>query len=161
MSTTHAPPAHEHAARLRWTGNTGGGTSSYATYGRGYEIEVEGKPALLGTADPAFRGDPARHNPEDHFLAALSGCHMLSYLALCARRGVRVTEYTDDVRGTLELDGRGGGRFREVTLRPAVTVADAATAELARRLHETAHELCFIAGSCRVPIRVLPVVRAG
>ena len=82
--------AHEHAARLIWDGNTGGGTAGYAGYSRRYRVLVPGKPVLQGTADPVFRGEADRHNPEDLFLAAISACHMLSYLALCARQGVRV-----------------------------------------------------------------------
>lgn len=152
---------HEYAARVRWTGDPGEGTASYAGYGREYVVAVEGKPDLAGSADPAFRGAADRHNPEDLFLASLAACHMLAYLALCARGGVRVTGYEDDARGTLALRPGGGGRFEEVVLRPAVTVADPASADLAARLHRTAYERCFIAASCSVPVRVEPVIRAG
>lgn len=144
---------HEYSARLVWDGNTGTGTATYAGYGRQYRFLVEGKPAIEGTADPKFRGDPSKHNPEEHFLAAISGCHMLSYLALCARNGIRVVKYEDEVSGTLKFDGRGGGKFEEVVLHPAVTIAEGDDAELAESLHEQAHELCFIAASCSVPIR--------
>jgi organic hydroperoxide reductase OsmC/OhrA len=148
-----AGEAHEYTARLIWDGNTGTGTATYAGYGREYRFLVDGKPELEGTADPKFRGDAGRHNPEEHFLAAISGCHMLSYLALCARSGIRVLAYEDDVHGTLKFDGRGGGKFEEVVLHPAVTIAEGDDAELAESLHEQAHELCFIAASCSVPIR--------
>ena len=148
-----AGEAHEYTARLIWDGNTGTGTATYAGYGREYRFLVDGKPELEGTADPKFKGDASRHNPEEHFLAAISGCHMLSYLALCARSGIRVLAYEDDVHGTLKFDGRGGGKFEEVVLHPAVTIAEGDDAELAESLHERAHELCFIAASCSVPIR--------
>ena len=58
---------HQYAARLVWTGNTGQGTATYTGYGREYTVAVDGKPDLLGSSDPAFRGDPTRHNPEDLF----------------------------------------------------------------------------------------------
>jgi organic hydroperoxide reductase OsmC/OhrA len=147
-----ARDAHEYSARLTWDGNTGNGTATYAGYGRQYRFLVEGKPELEGTADPMFKGDPTKHNPEEHFLAAISACHMLSYLALCAREGVNVLAYEDDVQATLKFDGRGGGKFEEVVLHPTVTIAEGHDAELAHRLHERAHELCFIAASCSVPI---------
>ncbi len=143
----------EYTARLIWEGNLGDGTSSYAAYGREYRILVAGKADLLGSADPVFRGVADRHDPEDLFLAAIAACHMLSYLALCARGGVRVLAYEDGVSGTVTLDASGGGRFTEVTLRPRVTVADAQHENAARALHAKAHELCFIANSCSVPIR--------
>jgi organic hydroperoxide reductase OsmC/OhrA len=153
----------EHActARVVWDGNTGEGTAGYAAYGREYRVLVDGKPDLPGSADPAFRGDAERHNPEDLFLASISACHMLFYLSLCARRGVRVLSYEDQPRGTLRVDAGGGGQFDEITLHPSVVIAADGDAALAARLHDAAHELCFIARSCRVPIRHHPTVRAG
>lgn len=144
---------HDYAARVIWEGNTGEGTTSYAGYGRGYRVQVAGKPDLLGTADPMFRGEADRHNPEDLLVAALSACHMLSYLALCARKGVRVLAYADDARGRLLLQPAGRG-FESVTLHPVVTVDASSDAELALRLHEAAHEICFIAASCRMPVHI-------
>ena len=149
---------HEYAARLVWDGNTGEGTASYTSYGRQYRVLVPGKPDLSGTADPAFRGDSGRHNPEELFLAAISACHMLFYLALCARSGVSVIAYEDGVSGGLVIDADGGGRFEGVTLRPRVTIAAQGQVPLAVQLHETAHQRCFIANSCGVPIRVEPII---
>jgi organic hydroperoxide reductase OsmC/OhrA len=154
-----ATNVHDYTARLRWEGNTGAGTSSYTSYERSWRIRLDGKADLQGSAAAMFRGEAAKHDPEDLFLAAIVSCHMLSYLALCARQGVDVLEYEDEARGRLVLAG-GGGRFEEVVLHPTVTVRDEASVGLATRLHETAHELCFIASSCRVPIRHQAVVRA-
>jgi organic hydroperoxide reductase OsmC/OhrA len=153
--------AHEYAAHLIWDGDTGDGTATYAGYGRQYRVLVAGKPVLAGSADAAFRGDAGKHNPEDLFLAAISACHMLSYLALCARKRICVLTYEDDTRGTMVTDARGGGKFTEVVLRPRVTIRDATQLELATQLHESAHELCFIANSCSVPIRHDATVRSA
>lgn len=153
--------AHAFAAGVVWEGNTGEGTAGYASYSRRYRVTAEGKPDLPGSADPAFRGDADRHNPEDLFLAALSACHMLFYLSLCARGGVRVLAYEDRATGTLRIDPGGGGRFESVTLHPVVHVDADSDAEQAARLHETAHGLCFIANSCSVPIRHAPVIHVG
>ncbi len=149
--------AHEYSTRLVWEGNRGSGTADYRTYGRECRISVDGKPDLLGSADPMFRGDPERHNPEDLFVAALSACHLLTYLALCARSGIRVVEYEDRAAGTLVLGTGGGGRFESVTLRPRVTI-DGGDPALAESLHEKAHELCFIAASVGIPVRVEPTI---
>src|SRR5882672_7702000 len=138
---------HHYKAQIIWDGNLGEGTASYKSYGRQYRVLIDGKPELQGSADPTFRGEANRHNPEDLFLAAISGCHLLSYLALCAREGIRVVAYRDDAKGTMVIDALGGGKFKEVTLYPVVTIADAAHAERAAALHEKAHEVCFIANS--------------
>jgi organic hydroperoxide reductase OsmC/OhrA len=151
---------HIYEAHLVWDGNLGRGTSSYTTYSRDYHVRVDGKPELRGSADPMFRGVADRYNPEDLFLAALSGCHMLSYLALCARRGVRVLEYEDHASGVLTLRNDGGGQFESVTLSPRVTIAPDSDLSLAMALHEEAHATCYVAGSCRTPITVHATCRA-
>lgn len=150
---------HTYNTQLIWDGNLGDGTSTYAGYGRQYRIVIQGKPELHGSADPMFRGEADTHNPEDLFLAAVSSCHMLTYLALCARNAIRVVDYRDDATGDLVLDAAGGGRFEEIVLHPIVTLADAADADRAMALHEKAHALCFIANSCSVPIRHEAVMR--
>lgn len=151
---------HRYASHLVWEGNQGDGTADYRTYGRGYRLRIEGKPDLPGSADPAFRGDPAAHNPEDLFLAAIASCHMLSYLALCAKYRLVVTAYVDRPEGTMREDGRGGGRFEEVVLSSVVTIAPGSDREKALALHDRAHEQCFIAASCSVPIRRRAEIRS-
>jgi organic hydroperoxide reductase OsmC/OhrA len=150
---------HHYKAHLIWDGNNGDGTTNYATYGRQHRIVIEGKPELAVTADVAFRGEADKHNPEDLFLAAISSCHMLSYLALCAKYKINVLAYEDVATGMMKEDGKGGGRFVEVVLHPVVTIADAEQVERATKLHERAHETCFIANSCSVPIHHQPTVR--
>jgi organic hydroperoxide reductase OsmC/OhrA len=144
---------HHYHAQLVWDGNRGDGTGTYEGYGREHHIAIAGKATLQGSSDAAFRGDASRHNPEDLFVSAIAACHMLMYLALCARSGIRVIAYADDARGTMRLNERGGGRFEDVVLQPVVTIADADNRDRALQLHERAHELCFIANSCSVPIR--------
>jgi organic hydroperoxide reductase OsmC/OhrA len=148
---------HAYATQLRWTGNRGTGTSGYRDYDRSCALSAADRPVILGSADPTFRGDPAKWNPELALLGALSQCHLLSYLHVCAVAGVVVTAYTDDAAGTMEQSGIGG-RFTEVLLRPHVAVATAAMVDEAVRLHEDANRACFIAGSVNFPVRHEPVV---
>ena len=145
---------HQYTAHLVWTGNTGRGTVTYQGYSRDYALRFAGKAAaLLGSADPVFRGDSARYNPEELLLGSLAACHMLWYLHLCAAAGVVVLAYEDAPQGTLQLDTDGGGRFTEVVLRPTVRIADAAYTAQAEALHATANARCFIANSCNFPVR--------
>jgi len=143
---------HHYRVSTLWTGDRGTGTSGYRDYDRAVTLRVEGKPELLGSSDKPFRGDPARWNPEDLLLAALSECHLLSYLHACVTAGVVVTSYEDDATGTMVLDGTGGGAFREVTLHPRVTVAEAAMVPAAEAAHRQAREWCFIANSVNFPV---------
>ena len=149
---------HDYAARIVWTGAVRGGTTDYEAYSREHRVEIDGKPPLEASADPLFRGDKTRHNPEDLLLAALSGCHMLWYLHLATEAGVVVTGYEDSATGRMQLERRGG-QFVEVVLHPEVTItadSDPATAE---RLHDDAHAACFIARSMNFPVRNEPVIR--
>lgn len=149
--------SHQYSARLTWEGNKGDGTLDYATYGRQHKVSFASKPDLALSADAAFRGDSSVHNPEDLFVASISSCHLLSYLALCARNKINVVSYDDDATGTLSLTPDGGGKFDEVVLRPRVTI-DSGDLALSIALHDKAHHLCFIANSCSCPIRNEPVV---
>ena len=152
---------HTYHTQLHWTGNLGSGTSGYRAYSREHEIRVDGKPMLPGSSDPAFRGDPTRYNPEDLLVASLSACHMLWFLHLCADAGIVVTTYSDNAVGTMTETADGSGRFSEVTLRPQVTVAEAAMIERAQALHADAHRMCFIANSCNFPVRHEPECRVA
>src|SRR3954453_20249819 len=151
--------AHDYKARLIWDGNLGNGTTSYTGYGRRYRLQVEGKPELIGSADPMFRGDANIYNPEDLFVAALSSCHLLSYLALCARSKINVVVYEDNAIGTLLLTPNAGGLFESVTLRPVVPLAPGSDEQKAAELHEQAHDLCFIAASVKIPVLHEPQIR--
>lgn len=151
---------HRYEARVRWTGAGRSPSMSYDSYDRTYVVEIDGKPALTGSADAHFRGDRTLHNPEDLLVAALSACHLLSYLAECARKGIVVASYEDDARGEMTLiDGKI--RFREVVLHPTVTIAERARIDEAMALHERAHEECFIANSVNFPVRHVAVVRVA
>ena len=148
---------HRYATHVEWTGNTGQGTATYAAYERRHVISAPGfpKPPIPGSSDPSFRGDPARWNPEELLVAALSACHKLWFLHLCSDAGLVVTAYVDEAEGIMREESNGSGRFLRVVLKPRVTF-DAASreqaAELANSLHERAHALCFIANSVSFPV---------
>ena len=152
---------HRYDLTMTWTGNRGTGTSGYRDYGRNHEIGAEGRPLLEGSSDPTFHGDKTRWNPELELVAALSQCHMLSYLHVCATAGVVVTAYDDEPYGLMAETEDGGGHFTEVVLRPRVTVADPGMAEQAQKLHREASEKCFIASSVNFPVRHEPSVTAA
>jgi organic hydroperoxide reductase OsmC/OhrA len=158
MSAERIWGEHRYALRATWTGDRGTGTSGYRDYDRAVTIEIDGKPDLLASSDKPFRGDATRWNPEDMLLAALSECHLLSYLHACVQAGVVVVGYRDEASGVMVEDGRGGGAFREVVLRPQVIVADASMVDAATTAHAQAHEWCFIANSVNFPVRHEPTV---
>ena len=147
---------HEYEVTVKWTGDRGYGTLSYKSYERSHTIAVDNKSDILGSSDPAFRGDKTKHNPEELFLASLSSCHMLWYLHLCAEAGVEIVAYEDKATGTMVETPDGGGHFIAVTLNPAVIVTAASMVEKANELHKKANERCFIARSVNFPVHHNP-----
>lgn len=148
---------HQYRLKLRWDGNGSAGTTTYSSYTRNHEIAFEGKPVMQLSSDPYFRGDGSRLNPEELLVSALSSCHMLSYLHLCAVNQIVITQYDDEATGNMVEDGDGGAHFTEVMLRPRVTISSG-DPETARHLHEKASELCFIARSVNFPVRHEPAI---
>ena len=152
---------HDYQTTIHWTGNTGEGTRTYRSYGRNFTLTAPGKPDIAGSSDAAFRGDASRYNPEDMLVAALSSCHMLSYLHLCAINNIVVLAYEDRATGTMqELEG-GSGVFKRVQLNPRVTISAESDTEKAKELHHRAHELCFIANSVNFPVENAATIVKG
>lgn len=144
---------HHYKVTVKWTGNTGTGTSGYKAYERSHSVLVPQKEEIKGSSDPAFLGDKTKHNPEELLLAATSSCHMLWYLHLCATAGVVVTDYVDYATGTMVETQNGGGKFTAISLSPVVTVKDASMVDKANALHKEANALCFIANSLNFPVQ--------
>jgi len=141
----------EHRITLKWF--KGDVPFTYDAYPRNHTIAFkDGAPVMFSSA-PAYRGDPSKGDPEDLLVAALSSCHMLSFLAICAKKRITVEAYDDEAVGLLENEG-GKLWMTRVTLRPKVR-ADA-TAETLADIHHLAHQACFIANSVKTDVRVEP-----
>lgn len=143
---------HFYEVIVEWTGNKGVGTKAYQAYERSHVIRVKNKADILGSSDPAFMGDPTKHNPEEMLVSSLSTCHMLWYPHLCASTGVIVTKYLDSAEGIMAETDQGG-HFLEVTLKPEVEVLDDSMLREANSLHSDANKHCFIANSVNFPVR--------
>jgi organic hydroperoxide reductase OsmC/OhrA len=146
---------HLYRTSLTWIGHQER-AASFKRHNRSYVLEVDGKPAIPGSSDPGFRGDPKRWNPEDLLLASLSSCHHLWFMYLCGQAGYEVLSYEDHAQGTMIEHPDGAGEFVEVTLCPKVRLAAGADAQKAAQLHELAHEKCFISRSVNFPVRHQP-----
>jgi organic hydroperoxide reductase OsmC/OhrA len=153
---------HQYRILNRWTGNLGTGTSTYRAYSRSHELSADRKSApILGSSDPAFRGDATRYNPEELLLNALSACHMLWVLHFSADAGIAITEYTDEATAEMVEHPDGSGEFTRAILHPRVTITDAARIADAIAIHERAHHFCAMARSVNFPVEHVPVVIAA
>ena len=143
----------EHAAKIVWS--RGDRDFTYETYSRDHTWTFDGGALVSATAAPAFLGNPALVDPEEAFVAAVASCHMLTFLAIAARRRFVVDRYEDAATGFMEKNEAGKLAVTRVTLRPSVQFAGKGpSVEELARLHELAHENCFIANSVRTAITV-------
>jgi organic hydroperoxide reductase OsmC/OhrA len=148
---------HHFEVKVEWQGNRGTGTSSYRAYSRDNLVTAQGKAPIDGSSARPFHGSRERWNPEELLVAALSECHMLSYLHVATNNGIVVTAYEDAATGTMRQTPEGGGYFTSVILRPVVTIS-AGDPELARSIHAEASAKCFIAASVNFPVNHEPTI---
>ena len=147
---------HHYAVEVEWQGDRGEGTSAYRAYGRQHVVRAAGKlHDIAGSSDWVFHGDRDRWNPEELLLAALSQCHMLSYLHVATRTACRAWLHgcRDGHHDRRRPRRRGVHRGDPAS---AGLVADASMLEPGRRIHAEAAELCFIAASVAFPVHHRP-----
>jgi organic hydroperoxide reductase OsmC/OhrA len=146
----------EHRASIRWTRNDRPFDSE--GYSRDHEWTFEGGQRVLGSAAPDYLGNPDGVDPEQALVAALSSCHMLTLLAIAAKKGWVVDDYDDEAVGTLGKNAEGRMAVTRVVLRPRIAFVEghAPDAEALTRLHESTHRNCFIASSVKTEVVVEP-----
>jgi organic hydroperoxide reductase OsmC/OhrA len=132
-----------HRSRVRWSGGEAGDI-------RAHTIDLAAQ-TLAASSAPDFGGDSKRADPEELFVASLSSCHMLWFLALARAEKIEVAAYEDEAEGTPD-----GTRFVRVVLRPRVVLDRKVDAETVASLHHRAHERCFISSSVYCPVEVSP-----
>lgn len=143
----------EHRATVAWRRDTDDFT--YASYTRDHTWAFEGGTVVPASAAAAYLGSAERVDPEEALVAALSSCHMLTFLAIAARKRLVVDSYRDAAVGFMEKNADGRLAITRVVLRPKIAFAgDAPDENALARLHHLAHEQCFIANSVRTEVTV-------
>lgn len=145
---------HEYRATTTWRRTSPDFT--YDTYNRAHEVKFGGGEVVPWSAAPEFKGQAERVNPEEAYVAALSTCHMLTFLAIAARKRFVVDSYTDEAFGVMEKNESGKMWVSRVTLRPKASFSATRqpSAQELSELHHAAHENCFVANSVRTDITV-------
>ena len=143
-----------HRVRTEWRNQTG--TFTYESYDRNHQWVFEGGQTLTASAAPEFRGDAALPNPEEALVGALSSCHMLSFLAIAARKRFIVESYLDHAEGIMEKNTQGRLAITTVWLRPEIHFGGerAPDEESIAAMHQRAHQECFIANSVHTEVRI-------
>ena len=145
----------EHNVTVKW--ERGGAEFSYQKYPRDHTWSFDGGHTMTATAAPAYLGNPANVDPEEAFVASLSSCHMLTFLAVAAKRRFRVEHYADEAVGFMEKNADGKLAVTRVVLRPSITFGGDRhpTAAELHEMHELSHGECFIANSVKTQVTVV------
>ncbi|MEO6952900.1 MAG: OsmC family protein [Polyangia bacterium] len=142
-----------HETRLTW--KLGNRAFRHQEYGRDHEVFLADKPLAVSAA-AEYRGNPELTNPEDLLVAALSSCHMLSFLAIAARRGFTVQSYDDRAVGTLAKNDEGRLAITTCVLHPQIVFGGPIDRAQLDSLHDEAHHACFIASSVKTVVTIEP-----
>ena len=145
---------HEYRATTTWRRTSADFT--YESYNRAHEVQFGGGEVVPWSAAPEFKGEANRVNPEEAFVASLSTCHMLTFLAVAARKRFTIDSYVDEAVGVMEKNAQGKYWVSRVTLRPKVTFSgdrQPSTQEISE-LHHAAHDNCFVANSVKSEVTV-------
>jgi organic hydroperoxide reductase OsmC/OhrA len=145
-----------HTATVRWECDTE--NFSDDTYSRGHVWEFDGGAVVAASAAPDVVPAPMsvaeNVDPEEAFVASLSSCHMLFYLAFAAKRGFNIDKYVDEATGEMQKNDQGRMSVTKVTLRPQISWSGEKqpTPEQKDKMHHQAHKYCFIANSVKTEI---------
>jgi organic hydroperoxide reductase OsmC/OhrA len=146
----------EHKATIHWRRETP--DFQYETYNRDHDWNFDAGIKVRASAAPDYLGSPSCVDPEEAFVASLSSCHMLTFLAIAARKKLSVDDYRDEAVGVLEKNAEGRLAITTVTLQPHVKFGGEKipSADDIAKMHESAHHACFIASSVKTDVTVKP-----
>ena len=145
----------EHTAFIEWHFKPH--TSQELTYSRDHTVTFENGISVLNSAAPAFLGNPEATNPETLLLGSLASCHMLTFLAIAAKRGFQVSSYSDKAIGTLGKNAEGRMTITHIILKPVITFSEGQnpSADEMVKLHDSAHRNCFIANCLSAEVSII------
>ena len=145
----------EHKVNLRW--ERGGAEFVYQKYPRDHTWSFDGGHSMTASAAPAYLGNPANVDPEEAFVASLSSCHMLTFLAIACKQKFILDDYTDEAVGHMEKNAEGRLAITRVELHPKITWSGEKkpSAEELDKMHHGAHDQCFIANSVKTEVTVV------
>jgi len=144
----------EHKVTLTW--KCGDTPFEYQKYPRDHTWKFDGGHEMQASAAPAYLGNPKNVDPEEAFVASLSSCHMLTFLAVAAKKKFVLNEYVDEAVGHMEKNAEGKLAITRVTLKPRITFSGdkKPNDQELDEMHHAAHDQCFIANSVKTEITV-------
>ena len=146
----------EHKVTLTW--QRGDKPFEYQKYSRDHTWKFPGGHEMQASAAPAYLGNQNLVDPEEAFVASLSSCHMLTFLAIACKKRFVLDEYVDEAVGVMEKNAEGRLAITRVTLRQRLKFSGEKqpTPQEIEEMNHGAHEQCFIANSVKTEVKVEP-----
>ncbi|WP_069131704.1 OsmC family protein [Rhodohalobacter halophilus] len=147
-----------YCAEIKWERN--GAPFQQSDYSRVHRWLFDGGDVIKATASlhivPEPHAIPNAVDPEEAFIASISSCHMLWFLAIASRKGFVVDSYSDCAEGVMEKNEKGELAITNVDLHPVVSYSPEKVpdTESDQKMHQEAHQKCFIANSVKSEIRI-------
>ncbi len=129
---------------------------SYETFNRTHDINFSGEQILKSSSAPEYLGEANKANPEEMLAAAVSSCHMLTFLAIASKSGYIVDMYQDRAEAQLHKNEEGKIAITQINLNPSIEFSGAKQpdANQLKSLHEKAHRNCFVANSIKTKVQI-------
>ena len=146
----------EYGATVAWHLKPGA-SFDYEHFNREHEWTFAGGEVVQASASPDYFGSGNRVSPDEAVIAATSSCHMLTFLSVAAKQGLKVLSYIDQPSGTVEKNADGRMAITRIVLRPRVVFDDAdMDGPALEKLHDSAHRNCFVANSLNSDVVIEP-----
>ena len=128
----------------------------YQKYPRNHTWKFDGGHEMTASAAPAYLGDPKNVDPEEAYVASLSSCHMLTFLAIACKQKFVLDEYVDEAVGHMEKNAEGKMAMTEVIIKPSIRFQNDQLPDAAvlSDLFKKAHDNCFISSSVKTKVTI-------
>lgn len=125
-------------------------------YSNAHTVQYNDSHGVQVDAAPDWGGDPGHTNPEQALASALSSCHMMTFLALCAKAGWPVATYHDHAVAHLGKNAKGLMSVTRIDLHPVVRFDTGFSVEPVEleQMQDRAHRYCFIANSLAESVEI-------
>lgn len=151
----------EYNIHLKWRRETE--DFDYKTYDRTHTVYFYGGPKIEVSSAPDLYRNPQFHTPEELFVASVSSCYMLTFLAIAAKKKYIIDEYIDCATCVLTEVESKRQSISEVILRPVVSFHKGSKPKesVGQKIFQTAHEVCFITNSIKATVSIIPQCKEG
>tara|TARA_B100000965_G_C19066044_1_gene529944 strand:- start:20 stop:469 length:450 start_codon:yes stop_codon:yes gene_type:complete len=129
---------------------------TFGKYLTDHTIKVNEKIIINGGSAPEYGGSQENLNPEQALAAAISSCHMMTFLAFAAKLKWPVLSYSDKASAFLGKNSKQKMCVNKIELNPVIKFEEnfLVSKKEMEEMHERSHRYCFIANSLSDEVKI-------